>query len=211
MQIPEGDGSFDAAFAIEATVHAPDKTALFREIFRVLRPGACFASYEWCLTEDFASGNAEHQRIKNDIMVGDALPDIAGTAEVLTALQTAGFELLDAHDRAPESDPQTPWYQRVAGPRPQPVEHPAHAVRPCPDQFDIAGRREIAGVSRGLPRGQHAAECGGGRAGRRRQVRHLYADVLLPRPQAPAPGRLTEAASAARRAAGFNRSRRRRS
>ncbi len=115
MQIPEGDGSFDAAFAIEATVHAPDKTALFREIFRVLRPGACFASYEWCLTEDFDPGNAEHQRIKNGIMVGDALPDIAGTAEVLTALQTAGFELLDAHDRAPESDPQTSWYRALQG------------------------------------------------------------------------------------------------
>ena len=41
--------------------------------------------------------------------------DIAGTAEVLTALQTAGFELLDAHDRAPESDPQTPWYHALQG------------------------------------------------------------------------------------------------
>ena len=115
MQIPEDDDRYDAAVAIEATVHAPDKTALFREIFRVLRPGACFVSYEWCLTDTFDPGNAEHQRIKNDIMVGDALPDIAGIPEVGTALRMAGFELLEARDRAPESDPETPWYRALQG------------------------------------------------------------------------------------------------
>ena len=75
---------------------------------RVLRPGACFAGYDWCLTEKFDSANAEHRRIKNDIMVGDALPDIASTSQVSAALQTAGFELLDARDRAPEADPECP-------------------------------------------------------------------------------------------------------
>jgi len=39
MQIPEGDESYDAVIAIESMPHAPDKTAAFREIFRVLRPG----------------------------------------------------------------------------------------------------------------------------------------------------------------------------
>ena len=115
MRIPEGDDCYDAAVAIEATVHAPDKAALFREIFRVLRPGACFAGYEWCLTDVFDPENAEHQRIKNGIMAGDALPDIAFVPEICDALRTAGFELLDAHDRAPESDPQTPWYRALQG------------------------------------------------------------------------------------------------
>ena len=115
MRIPEGDERFDAAIAIEATVHAPDKTAVFREICRVLRPGACFAGYDWCLTEDFDPGNAEHLRIKNDIMIGDALPDIAVTSETCTALRMAGFELLEARDLAPESDPETPWYRALQG------------------------------------------------------------------------------------------------
>ena len=115
MQILEGDNHYDAAFAIESMPHAPDKTAAFREILRVLRPGACFAGYEWCLTETFDPGNAEHQRIKNDIMVGDALPDIALTSEVCTALRRAGFELLEARDLAPESDPETPWYRALQG------------------------------------------------------------------------------------------------
>ena len=115
MQIPDKDNRYDAAIAIESMPHAPDKTGAFREVLRVLRPGACFAGYEWCLTENFDSGSAEHQRIKNNIMVGDALPDIATTWEVSTALKTAGFELLEARDRAPEADPETPWYRALQG------------------------------------------------------------------------------------------------
>ena len=115
MRIPGGDELYDAAFAIESMPHAPDKAAAFREIFRVLRPGTCFAGYEWCLTENFDPGNAEHLRIKKDIMVGNGLPDIASTSEVCAALRTAGFELVEARDRAPESDPQTPWYRALQG------------------------------------------------------------------------------------------------
>ncbi len=115
MRIPEGDDRYDAAFAIESMPHAPDKAGAFREIMRVLRPGACFAGYEWCLTDDFDPENAEHQWIKNEIMVGDALPEIASMPEICDALRTAGFELLEARDRAPESDPGTPWYRALQG------------------------------------------------------------------------------------------------
>ena len=113
MQIPEGGDRYDAAFAIESMPHAPDKAGAFREVLRVLRPGACFAGYEWCLTDRFDPGNAEHRRIKNEIMVGDALPEIASMPEIRGALRTAGFELLEAGDRAPESDPGTPWYRAL--------------------------------------------------------------------------------------------------
>ncbi len=115
MRIPEDDGSYDAAFAIESMPHAPDKAGAFREVLRVLRPGACFAGYEWCMTDDFDPGNAEHRRIKNEIMVGDALPEIASTSKICDALRAAGFELLEAGDRAPESDPGTPWYRALEG------------------------------------------------------------------------------------------------
>ena len=114
MQIPDDDG-YDAAIAIESLAHAPDKAEAFGEIVRVLRPGACFAGYEWCLTEKFDPGNAEHQRIKNDIMVGNGLPDIASTSEVSAALQRAGFELLEARDRASEAGSGMPWYRALQG------------------------------------------------------------------------------------------------
>ena len=113
MQIPEGDDSYDGAYAIGATCYAPDKTELYREIFRVLRPGACFACCEWCLTEKFDSGNPEHQRIKKSIMIGDGLPDIDHTSEVCAALRVAGFDILETRDMAFDSDPKMPWYRAL--------------------------------------------------------------------------------------------------
>ena len=115
MHIPEDDDHYDAAFAIESMPHAPDKTAAFREVFRVLRPGACFVGYDWCLTEDFDLRNAEHLRIKKDIETGTGLPDLALTLEVCDALRMAGFELLEARDLAPDSHPETPWYRALQG------------------------------------------------------------------------------------------------
>ena len=115
MQVPESGGSYDAAFAIESLPHAPDKTAVFREILRVLRPGACFAGYEWCVTDGFDPRDAEHQRIRKDIMMGNGLPDIASPEEIADAARSAGFEVLEARDLAPESDPETPWYRALQG------------------------------------------------------------------------------------------------
>ena len=115
MRIPESDDRFDAAFAIESMPHAPDKAGAYGEVFRVLRPGGCFAAYEWCLTEEFDPHNAEHLRIRDDIMVGDGLPDLSGAAEIRAALSSAGFELLEARDLAPDSDPETPWYRALQG------------------------------------------------------------------------------------------------
>ena len=115
MQVPEDGDRYDAAFTIQAICHAPDKTAAFREVFRVLRPGACFAGSDWCLTEDFDPGNPEHLRIKKDIMLGNGLPDIAFTSEVGVALREAGFELLEVRDLDPESDSETSWYRALQG------------------------------------------------------------------------------------------------
>jgi len=115
MRIPEDDNRYDCAIAIESMPHAPDKTAAFREIFRVLRPGACFAGYEWCLTEIHDPRNEEHLRIKKEIETGNALPDIADTSEVCDALRAAGFDLLESRDLATESDPETPWYRALQG------------------------------------------------------------------------------------------------
>ena len=36
----------------------------YEEIYRVLKPGQCFAAYEWCMTDSFDPSNQEHQKIK---------------------------------------------------------------------------------------------------------------------------------------------------
>jgi sterol 24-C-methyltransferase len=115
MQIPEPDGSFHAAYGFEATCHAPDKTALFRELFRLLQPGGKIALYEWCLTDAFNSENPTHQAIKKGIETGNGLPDILTIEATRRCFEDAGFALLDCHDRAREGDPEVPWYHSLAG------------------------------------------------------------------------------------------------
>ncbi|KAH9774422.1 cycloartenol-C-24-methyltransferase [Citrus sinensis] len=74
MKMPFPDNSFDAVYAIEATCHAPDAYGCYKEIYRVLKPGQCFAAYEWCLTDAFDPNNQEHKKIKV-IWEKDLAPD----------------------------------------------------------------------------------------------------------------------------------------
>ena len=115
MRLQVADGSYDAAYAIEATCHAPDKRACFAEIRRVLKPGALFAGYEWCMTSKYDARDPRHQWIKNEIETGDGLPDISSIPQTLEALRGAGFEVLDGFDAALLSDPETPWYLPLRG------------------------------------------------------------------------------------------------
>jgi hypothetical protein len=47
---------------------------VYGEVFRVLKPGALFASYEWVATKDFDGANPEHVRIIDEINYGNGLP-----------------------------------------------------------------------------------------------------------------------------------------
>ncbi len=108
MQVDAPDAFFDAAFAIETTCCAPDKAGVYGEAFRLLKPGAWFAAYEYCLTDRFDDGNAEHQRLKADMEYGGGLPDIARPREVDDALRQVGFELQEARDLAAKTPPGIP-------------------------------------------------------------------------------------------------------
>ena len=48
------DGAFDVVFSKDALIHIPDKTEIYREILRVLKPGGVFAASDW-----LGAGNAE--------------------------------------------------------------------------------------------------------------------------------------------------------
>ena len=70
MSIPFPPDTFDGVYAIEATCHAPNKDGVYSEIFRVLKPGASFAGYEWCMTDKYDASNEQHRAIKLGIEVG---------------------------------------------------------------------------------------------------------------------------------------------
>ena len=106
------DGTFDRGYAIESTCHAPDKKGAFAEIYRVLKPGALLWGQEMCLTHRFDPGDEQHLAMKQDLMRGIALRDIATTVEVDQMLESVGFEVIEGMDRgAAEHGSATPWYQ----------------------------------------------------------------------------------------------------
>ena len=115
MRVDAPDVSFDAAYSIEATCCAPDKVGVYSEAFRLLKPGGCFAAYEYCLTSQFDDADPEHRRLRADIEHGGGLPEIARPQEVDDALREAGFELIEARDLAAEAMPGIPWYQPLVG------------------------------------------------------------------------------------------------
>ena len=47
---------------------------VYGEVFRVLKPGGLFASYEWVSTKLYDSNNPEHVRIMDEINYGNGLP-----------------------------------------------------------------------------------------------------------------------------------------
>lgn len=108
MNIPVADATYDGVYEIEATCHAPDATACYKEIFRTLKPGGVFASYEWCTTDEYDPNNPEHKQIALDIQLGNGLPTVRSTRDVLKALRDAGFEVEEEVDLAPLAD--IPWY-----------------------------------------------------------------------------------------------------
>lgn len=100
MKLPFEKESFDAAYALEATPHAPDHKACYKQIFDVLKPGAYFVLDEWCMTDLYDETNSEHRHLKNKLEYGSALPDVPTTRACLRKLEEVGFEVVLADDLA---------------------------------------------------------------------------------------------------------------
>ena len=115
LEVDAPDGSFDAVFSIEATCHAPDKASIYGEAFRLLKPGACFASYEWCMTDRYDPEDPLHRRIKADIELGGGILELDVRRTVDEALLEVGFDVLETRDVMVPTGPSVPWYQPLAG------------------------------------------------------------------------------------------------
>lgn len=94
LDMPFTDGAFDGAFTLHVAMNIEDKPALYREVRRVLKPGAMFGIYDilvgpaggalqfpvpWATTQDASF--------------------LAGIGDMQAMLDAAGFEVLSCEDR----------------------------------------------------------------------------------------------------------------
>lgn len=93
--LPFPDASFDMVFSKDAMVHIPDKEELYREVLRVLRPGAWFVAADWLWRE-----NAESSPIVNAWLSKGPLKFVFTTpAQAAEAMRVAGFSEAAVEDR----------------------------------------------------------------------------------------------------------------
>jgi phosphoethanolamine N-methyltransferase len=110
---PFEEETFDVVFSKDAIIHIPDKEALARDAYRVLRPGGWFAASDWLAGYEGPPSPAMQAYIDAEGL-GFAL---ANDTRYEAALKDAGFEEVSLNDR-------NAWYQdhtradraRLAGP-----------------------------------------------------------------------------------------------
>ncbi len=116
MDVPLDDGTFDALYSFEAICHAPNRHRAFRELHRLLKPGAEAAVVDWCLTDAFDTSDHRHNDLRARIERTNAVPELPTTREYVDIVRGAGFELIRAVDQQAEvGNPSTPWYMALQG------------------------------------------------------------------------------------------------
>lgn len=114
MQMSFPPNTFDAVYAIEATVHAPSLEGVYTEIHRVLKPGGVFGVYEWVMTASYDNSDPHHRELRLGIEQGDGISNMVTIADALAAIRAAGFEL-EVHEDLADRQDARPWYYPLDG------------------------------------------------------------------------------------------------
>ncbi|KAF8931557.1 S-adenosyl-L-methionine-dependent methyltransferase [Dissophora ornata] len=114
MNMPINDKSYDACYAIEATVHASSLEGVYGEAFRILKPGGVFGCYEWLMTDSYDPTNPEHLRIVRGLEVGNGIAKMVTVKDCLKALETVGFTIEIAKNMG-TTDDKIKWYYPLEG------------------------------------------------------------------------------------------------
>ncbi len=102
-RLPFDNHSFDFVFSKDAILHVPEKRSLFKDIWRVLKPGAFFAASDWLIGHD-----DEPSDLMKAYVAAEGLSfHMASPALYRQALEAAGFAEVETRDR-------NAWYREEA-------------------------------------------------------------------------------------------------
>ncbi|CAK7219009.1 hypothetical protein SBRCBS47491_003699 [Sporothrix bragantina] len=112
LPLPFADATFDAFYQIQAFSLCKDIPAMFREIYRVLKPGARFSFLDWVSLPAYDAANPEHAALMSRVkpLIGAVgTPTPAGLEKALTE---AGFQVTRS-DNASVGGLQAPLIDKV--------------------------------------------------------------------------------------------------
>lgn len=114
LPLPFEDETFDAFYNIQAFSLAKDHRALFKEIFRVLKPGARFSSLDWIKYPAYDETNPEHAELmrRTKPLIGAVGTPTSASFE--EALREAGFRVTRSDNASTATDGlQAPLIDKV--------------------------------------------------------------------------------------------------
>lgn len=89
------DGAFDVVFSKDAIIHIPDKLALCKDVFRVLRPGGIFVGSDWLRGGD---GGFSQPTLDWLDIIGLTF-EMNNSEQTESTLRQAGFQEVSLTDR----------------------------------------------------------------------------------------------------------------
>lgn len=110
--LPFEDASFDAFYEIQAYSLCKDLPAMFKEVYRVMKPGAKFSMLDWVSFPKYDPSNPEHAELMRRVkpLIGAVgTPTPSGLEKSLTE---AGFQILRS-DNASVGGLQAPLIDKV--------------------------------------------------------------------------------------------------
>jgi len=95
---PFADASFDALYQIQVLTYAKNKEAVFREMFRVLKPGGKLSFLDWVILDRYDCHVEKHRELLKRVKPLIGAVNTPTANEIKSLLEKVGFTVLKSQD-----------------------------------------------------------------------------------------------------------------
>lgn len=96
--LPFADESFDALYQVQVLTYTVEPLKLFREMFRVLRPGAKISFLDWVQLPNFNESDVGHQELLRKVKPLLGAVWTPKVSDFIEPLKEAGFQILSSEE-----------------------------------------------------------------------------------------------------------------